>query len=34
MKFRGKNSFGGLVLNEVSARVDFDGNVIEIVNYN
>lgn len=30
-KFRGKNAFGGKVLNTISARVDFNGNVIEVV---
>jgi hypothetical protein len=30
-KFRGKNAFGGKVMNTISARVDFNGNVIEIV---
>lgn len=29
--FRGKNAFGGLVLNTVIAKCDFDGNVIEII---
>lgn len=29
--FRGKNAFGGVVVNMIAARVDFDGNVIEIV---
>jgi hypothetical protein len=29
--FRGKNRFGGLVLNSVTAKVDLDGNVIEIL---
>ncbi|GHB44533.1 hypothetical protein [Mongoliitalea lutea] len=30
-KFRGTNAFGGKVTNTVSAKVDFKGNVIEIV---
>ncbi|HUM52138.1 MAG TPA: hypothetical protein PK431_09995 [Chitinophagales bacterium] len=30
-KFRGKNAFGGKVINTVTAKVDFDGNVLEIV---
>lgn len=30
-KFRGNNAFGGKVINSVSAKVDFNGNVIEIV---
>jgi hypothetical protein len=30
-EFRGKNAFGGVVLNWVKARVDFEGNVIEIM---
>jgi uncharacterized alpha/beta hydrolase family protein len=29
--FRGKNKFGGVVRNAVKAKVDFDGNVIEIL---
>lgn len=29
--FRGKNAFGGIVKNTVTAYVDFDGNVIEIL---
>ena len=29
--FRGKNAFGGLVLNAVTANADLDGNIIEIV---
>jgi hypothetical protein len=32
--FRGKNAFGALVKNSVSAKVDFDGNVIEIISKN
>ena len=31
-KYRAKNGFGAKVLNAVSAKVDFEGNVIEIVN--
>jgi hypothetical protein len=30
-KFRGKNAFGGTVSNTVSAYVDYNGNVINIV---
>lgn len=30
-KFRGKNAFGGIVLNWVKAKVDLDGNVLEII---
>lgn len=30
-KFRGNNAFGGKVVNTISAKVDFQGNVIEIV---
>jgi hypothetical protein len=33
-KFRGKNAFGGKIINTVSARVDFEGNVIEIISQN
>lgn len=33
MKFRGKNAFGALVLNSISAKVDFNGNVLEIIDY-
>ncbi len=33
-EFRGKNAFGGKVKNTVSARVDFEGNVIEIISQN
>jgi hypothetical protein len=29
--FRGKNGFGGTVKNYVKAKVDFEGNVIEII---
>jgi hypothetical protein len=29
--FRGKNAFGGVVKNTVVAKVDLDGNVIEII---
>ena len=29
--FRGKNSFGGVVKNSVTAKVDLDGNVISII---
>ncbi len=30
-KFRGANAFGGKVINTVIARVDFSGNVIEVI---
>ena len=33
-KFRGKNAFGGTVTNTISAKVDFDGDVIEIISKN
>ncbi len=33
-KFRGANAFGGKVINAVTAKVDFEGNVIEIVSQN
>jgi hypothetical protein len=33
-EFRGKNAFGGKVKNTISARVDFEGNVIEVVSQN
>ena len=33
-EFRGANAFGGKVINTVSARVDFEGNVIEVVSQN
>ncbi len=33
-KFRGANAFGGKVINTVSAKVDFSGNVIEVVSQN
>ena len=29
--FRGKNAFGGVVKNSVTAKVDLDGNVISII---
>ena len=29
--FRGKNAFGGVVINWIWARVDFEGNVIEVI---
>lgn len=29
--FRGKNAFGGVVKNSVTAKVDLNGNVIEII---
>jgi hypothetical protein len=30
-KFRGANAFDGKVINTISAKVDFNGNVVEIV---
>jgi hypothetical protein len=33
-KYRAENGFGGMTIGNVTARVDFDGNVIEIVNQN
>jgi hypothetical protein len=30
-KFRGANAFGGKVITTVSAKVDFSGNVIQII---
>jgi hypothetical protein len=30
-KFRGKNAFGGVVRNSVIAKVDLNGNVLEII---
>jgi len=30
-KFRGKNAFGGLVLNWVKPKLDLDGNVLEVI---
>ena len=30
-KFRGKNAFGGVVRNSVTAKVDLNGNVIEVL---
>ena len=32
-KFRGKNAFGGVVLNSVTAKCDLDGNVLSIVEH-
>jgi hypothetical protein len=29
--FRGKNAFGGVVKNSIMAKVDLNGNVIEII---
>jgi hypothetical protein len=29
--FRGKNAFGALVINSVTAKTDLDGNVLEII---
>lgn len=31
MKFRGKNSFGALVLNTIRAKMDVDGNILDYV---
>lgn len=33
-KFRGKNAFGGKVINTVTAKVGFNDNVIEIISQN
>jgi hypothetical protein len=33
-RFRGKNVYGGLVANMIEAKVDMDGNIIEIVEQN
>ncbi len=33
-KFRGANAFGGKVVNTISAKVDFSGNVIEVLSQN
>lgn len=30
MKYRGKNSFGAMVLNMVTAKVDLDGNILSV----
>lgn len=30
-EFRGENSFGGMVVNTVSAKVDLEGNILEII---
>jgi hypothetical protein len=32
LKFRGKNEFGGMVINYAKAKTDLDGNIIEIIN--
>lgn len=32
--FRGRNAFGGMVRNQVTAKVDLEGNVIEIISQN
>ena len=32
-EFRGKNAFGGTILDSVKARVDIDGNILEILEY-
>ena len=32
MRFRGKNMFGGMVLNSISAKIDLNGKIIEILN--
>lgn len=31
MKFRGSNAFGATVLNEITAKVDVDGNILEVI---
>jgi len=28
--FRGKNVYGGYVINTIKAKVDFDGNVLKV----
>jgi hypothetical protein len=33
-KFRGANAFGGKVINEVTAKADINGNIIEILSQN
>jgi hypothetical protein len=33
-KYRAENGFGGMTIGNVTARVDFDGNVLEIVSQN
>jgi hypothetical protein len=33
-KYRAQNGFGGMTIGNVTARVDFEGNVIEIVSQN
>ena len=33
-KFRGANAFGGKVINTITARVDLEGNVLEIISQN
>ena len=30
-KFRGRNGFGGMVVNSVTAQVDLDGNILKIL---
>lgn len=34
MRFRGRNAFGGMVVNTVRARCSLDGSVQEIISYN
>lgn len=31
MEFRGSNAFGAIVLNEIAAKVDMDGNILEVI---
>ena len=33
-KYRAQNGFGGMTIGNVTARVDFQGNVIEIISQN
>ena len=33
-RYRGQNGFGGMTIGEVMARVDFNGNVLEIISEN
>lgn len=32
-KFRGKNAFGAYVINTVTAKVDLNGNILEIIDW-
>jgi hypothetical protein len=34
MEFRGKNAFGGVVKNKVYAKIDIEGNILEVTNGN